>query len=95
MSRALWEITAFVSRAWDFISFSCSMGSLSAVTPRLPKPVHWEDRIERPDLVGRSGHPPAQRRVREAAQQLGGSDHATNPQVKKFRPHPRGGSSKP
>lgn len=45
MSRALWKITAFVSSALNFIAFSCSTGSLSAMTPRLPKPTHWENRL--------------------------------------------------
>jgi hypothetical protein len=31
-----------VSKALNFIAFSCSIGSLSAMTPRLPKPIHWE-----------------------------------------------------
>jgi len=35
-------MTAFVSRALNFIAFSCSIGSLSAMTPRLPKPIHCE-----------------------------------------------------
>lgn len=42
MSRALWKITALVNKALNFIAFSCSTGSLSAMTPRLPKPTHWE-----------------------------------------------------
>ncbi|MEV5122077.1 hypothetical protein AB0K49_04615 [Streptomyces decoyicus] len=28
----------------NFIVFSCSMGSLSAMTPRLPEPIRWENR---------------------------------------------------
>lgn len=42
MSRALWNTTAFVSSALNFIAFSCSTGSLSAMTPRLPNPSQWE-----------------------------------------------------
>ncbi|WSS45437.1 hypothetical protein OG220_36150 [Streptomyces sp. NBC_01187] len=51
MSRALWKITAFVSRALNFIAFSCSMGLLSARTPRLPKPIHWENRLNDSTLL--------------------------------------------
>jgi hypothetical protein len=48
----LWKITAFVSKALNFIAFSCSMGSLSAMTPRLPKPMHWENRWNDSTLLG-------------------------------------------
>lgn len=48
MSRALWKITAFVSSALNFIAFSCSTESLSAMTPQLPKPIHWENRLMEP-----------------------------------------------
>ncbi len=51
MSRALWKITAFVSRALNFIAFSCSTGSLSAMTPRLPKPSHWEKPLNASTLL--------------------------------------------
>lgn len=51
MSRVLWKITAFLSRALNFIAFSCFTGSLSAMTPRLPKPTHWENRLNDSTLL--------------------------------------------
>ena len=47
----MWKTTAFVSIALNFITFSCSMGSLSAMTPRLPKPIHWENRLNDSTLL--------------------------------------------
>lgn len=35
----------------NFIAFSCSMGSLSARTPWLPKPTHWENRLNDSTLL--------------------------------------------
>ncbi len=35
----------------NFIAFSCSIGSLSAMTPRLPKPIHWENRLNDSTLL--------------------------------------------
>lgn len=75
MSRALWKSTAFVSRALNFIAFSCSMGSLSAMTPRLPKADPLGEPVERLHLVGCRRHPPAQWRIREVVQQLHRTDH--------------------
>ncbi|WST73101.1 hypothetical protein OG268_14855 [Streptomyces uncialis] len=51
MSRALWKITAFVSRALNFIAFSCSTGSLSAMTPQLPRPIHCGNRLNDSTLL--------------------------------------------
>jgi hypothetical protein len=53
--RASWKITAFVSRALNFIAFSCPMGSLSAMTPRLPKPNHRENRLKDSTLLVAAG----------------------------------------
>ncbi|MGW1412569.1 hypothetical protein [Streptomyces sp. NPDC002403] len=74
MSGALWQITAFVSRALNFIAFSCSAGSLSAMTPRLLKPSHWEEADERLDPVGRLGRRAPQRGVGEVSQHSVESD---------------------
>nr|WP_167344477.1 hypothetical protein [Streptomyces griseolus] len=62
----------------NFITFSCSMGSLSAMTAVAEADPLGEP-VERLDLVGRRGHPPAQRRVGEVAQELDGADHTADP----------------
>ena len=37
MSTTVWKITQLASRVANFMTFSCSSGSLSAMIPRLPK----------------------------------------------------------
>jgi hypothetical protein len=43
MSSVLWKISTLVSSELNFSAFSCSAGSLSASTPRLPKRTHSEN----------------------------------------------------
>ena len=47
----MWKITQLDSRALNFMVFSCSSGSLSAITPCLPKNSHWQKLLNASTLL--------------------------------------------
>jgi hypothetical protein len=59
MSTVVWNTTQLVSRVENLTIFSCSSGSLSAMTPPLPKRHQAAKFVVGLGLVGRRGGPGA------------------------------------
>lgn len=73
MSSAVWKITQLASKELNLIIFSCSAGSLSAMTPSLPNRSPARKAVEPLDFVGDRGDAPPQRRVGQEAKQRDGA----------------------